>query len=257
MKGTALVTGASSGLGRDYARLFAADGHDVVLVARRRERLEELARDIGAASGARAHVVALDLAERDAARRLVGELAERGIAVDFLVNNAGLGTNGPFADADLASQLAMIQVNVATLVELTHLLLPGMLERGRGRILNIGSTAGFQPGPNMAVYFASKAFVNSFTEALAYELAGTGVTATVSCPGATATEFGEVAGNGSTLLFKMGAADSMGVAREGYAAMMAGQSMVVHGLMNKLGVQALRVSPRAVVTGLAARLNRS
>src|SRR5690606_9597104 len=126
MKGTALVTGASSGLGRDYARLFAADGHDVVLVARRRERLEELARDIGAASGARAHVVALDLAERDAARRLVGELAERGIAVDFLVNNAGLGTNGPFADADLASQLAMIQVNVATLVELTHLLLPGM-----------------------------------------------------------------------------------------------------------------------------------
>ena len=257
MKGTALVTGASAGLGRDYARLFAADGHDVVLVARRRERLEELAREIGGQGGAQVHVLPLDLSDREAPRRCVDELRARGLAIDFLVNNAGLGTNGPFADADPAKQLEMIQVNVTSLVELTRLLLPDMLARKRGRVLNVGSTAGFQPGPFMAAYYASKAFVNSFSEALAYELDGTGVTVTVSCPGATETEFAGHAGNDSSLLFKFGAADSMSVAREGYAAMMAGRRMVVHGFTNKLGVQAPRVSPRAVVIGLAARLNRS
>ena len=257
MKGTALVTGASAGLGRDYARLFAADGHDVVLVARRRERLEELAREIGGKSGVQAHVLPLDLGDREAPRRCVEELRARGLAIDFLVNNAGLGTNGAFAESDPAKQLEMIQVNVTTLVELTRLLLPDMIARKRGRVLNVGSTAGFQAGPFMAVYYASKAFVNSFSEALAYELDGTGVTVTVSCPGATETEFAGHAGNDSSLLFKLGAADSMSVAREGYAAMMAGRRMVVHGVTNKLGVQALRVSPRALVIGLAARLNRS
>ena len=257
MKGTALVTGASAGLGRDYARLFAADGHDVVLVARRRERLEELAREVASTTSVQAHVVAVDLAERDASRRIHDELRARGVAVDFLVNNAGFGTSGPFAEADAAKQLGMIQVNVVALVELTRLLLPDMLARGRGRILNVGSTAGFQAGPFMAVYYASKAFVNSFTEALAYELAGTGVTATVSCPGPTETEFAGHAGNDRSLLFKLGAADSMTVAREGYAAMMAGKTMVVHGVTNKLGVQVQRLSPRAVGVAIAARLNRS
>lgn len=258
MRQTALITGASAGLGRDYARLFAADGHDVVLVARRRERLEELAREIGGGqSGVQAHVLPLDLSDRAAPRRCADELRARGLAIDFLVNNAGLGTNGPFADADVAKQLEMIQVNVTSLVELTRLLLPDMIARKRGRVLNVGSTAGFQAGPFMAVYYASKAFVNSFSEALAYELDGTGVTVTVSCPGATETEFAGHAGNDSSLLFKLGAADSMSVAREAYAGMMAGRRMVVHGLTNKLGVQALRVSPRAVAIGLAARLNRS
>lgn len=257
MKGTALVTGASAGIGRDFARLFAADGHDVVLVARRRERLEELAREIGGSNGVQAHVLSLDLGDREAPRRCVAELRARGLAINFLVNNAGLGTNGPFADAEVAKQLEMIQVNVTTLVELTRLLLPDMIARKRGRVLNVGSTAGFQAGPFMAVYYASKAFVNSFSEALAYELDGTGVTVTVSCPGATETEFAGHAGNDSSLLFKLGAADSMSVAREAYAGMMAGRRMVVHGFTNKLGVQALRVSPRAVVIGLAARLNRS
>lgn len=257
MKGTALVTGASAGLGRDYARLFAADGHDVVLVARRRDRLEQLAREIASASSVETHVFAIDLADRGAPRQIESELASRGIAIDFLVNNAGFGTTGAYADSDAATQLEMIQVNVVALAELTRLFLPGMLARGHGRILNVGSTAGFQPGPYMAVYYATKAFVNSFTEALAYELDGTGVTATVSCPGATATEFADHAGNANTWLFRMGAADSMTVAREGYAAMMAGTSLVVHGLTNKLGVQALRVSPRAAVRGIAARLNRA
>jgi len=256
MKGTALVTGASAGLGRDYARLFAADGHDVVLVARRRERLEELASEIGSTAAACAHVLVQDLAERDAPRRIHDELAARGIAIDFLVNNAGLGTNGPFATSDVVKQLETIQVNVTALVELTRLLLPDMLARGRGRILNVGSTAGFQAGPFMAVYYASKAFVNSFSEALAYELSGTGVSVTVSCPGATATEFAAHAGNADSLLFKLGAADSLSVAREGYAAMMAGKAMVVHGLANRLGVQVQRLSPRGIAVAVAARLNR-
>jgi uncharacterized protein len=146
-------------------------------------------------------------------------------------------------------------VNVRALVELTHAFVRPMVERGRGRILNLGSTAGFQPGPFMATYYASKAFVNLFTEALAYELRGTGVTATVSCPGATATEFAAVAGNEKSRLFRMGAASPQEVAKEAYAAMMKGKPMIVHGVKNKLAVQALRVSPRSAVRAIAAALN--
>jgi len=256
MKGTALITGASAGLGRDFARLFAADGHDVILVARRRDRLEALARELAAAHGVRATVIDLDLADPAAPRRLVDDVRRRGLEVDFLVNNAGFGGTGAFADVPLEREMGMIQVNVTALVELTRLLVPDMKARRRGRILNVGSTAGFQPGPFMATYYASKAFVNAFTEALAYELEGSGVTATVSCPGATATEFAGHAGNADTLLFKLGAADSAGVAREAYRAMTAGRRLVIHGVTNKLGVQALRISPRSVVLALAARLNR-
>jgi hypothetical protein len=257
MKGTALITGASAGLGRDYARLFAADGHDVVLVARRRERLEELARELTANHGIQAHVLVFDLADPATPERLYAAVRDRQLTIDFLVNNAGFGTVGTFAEGDRRRELEMIQVNVTALVDITRLFLPDMLARRRGHVLNVGSTAGFQPGPFMATYYASKAFVNSFTEALAWELAGTGVTATVSCPGATATEFADHAGNANSLLFKVGAADSTAVAREAYQAMLAGRRMVVHGLANKLGVQAVRVSPRAAVLGLAARLNRS
>jgi short-subunit dehydrogenase len=150
----------------------------------------------------------------------------------------------------------MIQVNVTALAHLTSLFLPGMIERGRGRILNVGSTAGFVSGPFMATYYASKAFVVSFTEALAYELAETGVTATVSCPGATATEFAGIAGTADSLLFRLGAADSMTVAREAYHAMLQGRRMVVHGFTNKLSVQGARVSPRAALLAITSRLNR-
>jgi short-subunit dehydrogenase len=149
----------------------------------------------------------------------------------------------------------MIQLNITSLVALTRAFLPSMIARRSGRILNVGSTAGFPPGPFMAVYYASKAFVNSFTEALWYELRGTGVTATVSCPGATATEFAEVAGNSRSLLFRLGAASPKTVAAQGYRAMMRGKPMVIHGLKNKLTVQSLRVSPRAVVRAIAASLN--
>lgn len=257
MTGTALVTGASAGLGRDFAGLFAADGHDVVLVARRRERLDAIAAELTSSHGVKATVIAADLAEPGAARRIGDELGRHGLEVDFLVNNAGFGGTGAFADVDDARDSRMVQVNVTALVELTRLLLPGMIARKRGRVLNVGSTAGFQPGPFMATYYATKAFVNSFTEALAYELAGTGVTATLSCPGATETEFAGHAGNAETLLFRLGAADSKSVAAEAYAAMMAGRGRVVHGLTNKVGVQAVRLSPRAAVIAIAARLNRS
>jgi short-subunit dehydrogenase len=253
--GTALITGASAGLGAEYARLFAADKHDLVLVARRRERLEALARELQSAHGVKAWVVTADLAARDGASRVVGEVGRLGLEIDFLVNNAGFGTSGAFVELDVGRELEMIQVNVAALVTLTRAFLPAMVERRRGHVLNVGSTAGFPPGPFMAVYYASKAFVNSFTEALWYELRGTGVTATVSCPGATATEFAAVAGNSSSLLFRLGAASPATVARQGYRAMMKGKAMVVHGLKNKLTVQSLRISPRSLARAVAASLN--
>jgi hypothetical protein len=252
---TALITGASAGLGLEFAKRFAADGHDLVLVARRRDRLEALAGQLQQAHGVKAHVVAADLAVSDGPRRVLEEVRRLEVSVDFLVNNAGFGTSGAFSEIDLKRELEMVQVNIVALLELTRALLPGMVARKSGRILNIGSTAGFQPGPFMAAYYASKAFVNSFTEALWYELRGTGVTATVSCPGATATEFAAVAGNDRSRLFRMGAASPSAVAREAYRAMMAGRPIVVHGMRNKVGVQLLRVSPRGAIRAVAAALN--
>jgi short-subunit dehydrogenase len=258
--GTALVTGASAGLGTEFAKLFAADGHDVVLVARRKDRLDALAAELRASAGGKApkiHVIAVDLGRADAVATLIAELARLGVEVDYLVNNAGFGSNGAFHALDAARELEMVQVNVTALVALTRALVPGMVARGKGRVLNIGSTAGFQPGPFMAVYYASKAFVNSFTEALWYELKGTGVTATVSCPGATATEFAAEAGNDKSRLFRMGAARPDQVARDAYRAMHAGRPMLVHGFKNKVGVHGLRFTPRAMARALAGLLNKN
>src|SRR4051812_8895375 len=251
--GTALITGASAGLGAEYAKLFAADGHDLVLVARRRDRLDAIAAQLQEARGVKGRVGGPDLSAPDGPRK--GLEALHGMPIDFLVNNAGFGTSGAFAELPVDRELEMIQVNIVALTALTRAVLPGMIARRSGRILNIGSTAGFQPGPFMATYYASKAFVNSFTEALWYELRDTGVTATVSCPGATATEFAAVAGNDRSRLFRMGAASAASVAREGYRAMMAGKPIVVHGVRNKLGVQLLRVSPRGAIRAVAAALN--
>jgi short-subunit dehydrogenase len=251
----ALVTGASSGLGAEFAKLFARDKHDVFLVARRLDRLQELAKELSERHGIKAQVFAADLAAEDGPARVVAEAARLGLEIDFLVNNAGFGSSGAFATSDPARELGMVQVNIRALVELTHAFVGPMVARKRGRILNLGSTAGFQPGPFMATYYASKAFVNLFTEALAYELRGTGVTATVSCPGATATEFAAVAGNEKSRLFRMGAASATTVARQAYRAMMAGRPMIVHGLKNKVAVQGVRFSPRAAITAIAAALN--
>ncbi|HZW90486.1 MAG TPA: SDR family NAD(P)-dependent oxidoreductase, partial [Myxococcaceae bacterium] len=178
------------------------------------------------------------------------------LEIEFLVNNAGLGDVGSFAGSALDKQLVMVDVNVRALVRLTHAFLPGMLARKRGRVLNIGSTAGLQPGPFGAVYYATKAFVNSFTEALAYELKGTGVTATVSLPGATATEFASVAGSGNTRLFQSGVMSSGQVAGDAYRAMNRGTPFVVHGWMNRMLALSVRLSPRSVVRSITAGMNK-
>lgn len=255
-KRTALITGASAGLGTEFARLFARDGHDVVLVARSRDKLEALAAELRAAHGVVAHVVAADLGRPDGAETVARGTAS--LSVDFLVNNAGFGSNGAFVDLELARELEMVQVNCASLIALTHHFGGSMKSRKFGRILNIASTAGFQPGPFMATYYASKSFVISFSEAVAYELRDSGVTVTCHCPGATATEFAKVAGNDKSALFqRKGVATAVDVAKHAYQAMHAGQTLSVHGAMNKFGVQSLRFAPRSVVRGIAAKLNRT
>jgi short-subunit dehydrogenase len=252
----ALVTGASAGLGAEFSRLFAADGHDVALVARRQDKLEALAEEIEKRHGVRAVILAEDLTDTAAPERIARELGKRDQPVQFLVNNAGFGTTGAFVEQDLVRELAMVQVNVTALVHLTRRMLPPMVARKSGRILNIGSTAGFVPGPFMSGYYASKAFVNSFTEALWYEVQGTGVTVTLSCPGATATEFAQVAGDEKSRLFKRGVMGAPVVAAHAYRAMMRGSAMAIPGWQNKLSLQSLRFAPRSMVRRLAASMNR-
>ena len=254
-KGSALITGASSGLGLEYAKLLAADGHDLVLVARREEKLREVANDLQDRHGIRASVIAADLGEPTVPARLVGRLADEGVRIDHLINNAGVGATGPFAELDVDRQIGMIQVNVTALVHLTRLLVPDMIARGYGRILNVASTAGFQPGPGMAVYYATKGFVISFSEGIAHELRGTGVTVTCHCPGATATEFAGSAGNADSMLFRAGVADAASVARHGYVAMKSGRVLKVHGPLNWLAMESLRLSPRAAIRPLVAWIN--
>jgi short-subunit dehydrogenase len=250
-----LVTGASAGLGAAFTRLFAQDHHDLVLVARRRDVLDQLGTELQQIHGIHTTVIAADLTDPKAPQHLHEELLRTGIEVDFLVNNAGFGANGSFAELGLARQLDMVELNVKALTHLTGLVLPAMIARRSGRILNVGSSAGFLPGPFMATYYASKAFVVSFTEALSYELRGTGVTATVLCPGPTKTEFAQVAGANNAAMFK-GAADAASVARYGYRSMLAGKTVAVPGITMKLSLQSLRASPRSVMRVLAARLNK-
>jgi short-subunit dehydrogenase len=258
MKQTALITGASSGIGLELARLFAADGWDVVLVARSEAKLRELADSLSRDRGISAGVIVADLAKPDAAADIVKTLTGRGQTIDALVNNAGLGVAGAFVATDGRAELEMIQVNCVALTQLTKLLLPGMVARKRGRILNVASTAAFQPGPLMAVYYATKAYVLSFSEAIADELRDTGVTVTALCPGPTETGFAAAAGVGTTRLFNLTSpASSASVARIGYRAMLRGRRVVVAGLKNKLLAQSVRISPRRVVTFIVRKLQES
>ena len=251
----ALVTGASAGIGRHLARGLAAEGHDLVVVARRQDRLEQLAQELADAFGVDVQVIAADLADPHSAQAIIEPLAASGRDVDVLVNNAGFGTHGPFHEQPVASQLAMIQVNVSTLVHLTAFILPGMVQRRRGRVLNIASVAGFQPGPMMATYFATKAFVVSFSEAIAHEVRGTGVTVTAHCPGATNSEFAVTAGNDRSRLFAFGAASSDAVAQHALSSMKAGQVVAVHGLQNQMVVLVNRFMPRVLVRSVTAWVN--
>jgi hypothetical protein len=243
----ALVTGASSGIGAHLARELANDGHDLILVARRSAPLQELAEEIEAA-GANATVLVADLSRIGAAAELVGEIQRRGLAIDVLVNAAGLGDSGRFDETNTVRLAEMLQVNIVALTELTHLLLPGMVTRRRGRILLVASIAAFQPGPQMAAYSASKAYVLSFGEAIAYELKDTGVTVTTLCPGPTATEFARVARVEDAPLFN-GSAHVMSaeeVARFGYEGLKAGRRVVIAGITNTLMAMSARVTPHSL-----------
>jgi short-subunit dehydrogenase len=253
---TAVVTGASSGIGLALSRLFARDGSDLVLVARGRDRLETLARELRDSHGVKATVLAEDLADRASPERIVRTLEDGGIEIDALVNNAGFGTYGPFVDSDPGVTMDLVEVNVAALVHLTRLLCPGMVARRRGRILNVASTAAFQPGPLMATYYASKAFVLSFSEALANELTGSGVTVTALCPGPTHSEFQRRAGMEASRLVSgmVPMMDSASVARAGYRGMRRGKTLVIPGVANRLGAFSIRVAPRRLVTALMRRI---
>jgi len=249
----ALITGASAGLGVDFARQLAAKGKRLVLVARRRDRLEALATELG-----NARAIGEDLSLPGAIDRLMADLAAHGEHVELLVNNAGFGLTGRFAELDGKRQRQMIDLNCGALTELAHAVLPGMIERKSGAILNVASTAAFQPGPGMAVYFATKAFVLSFSEALHEEVKKDGVVVSALCPGPTATEFGEVAGfkpagTSAKLLTSM-TADSASVVRAGLEGLERGRAVVIPGVGNKATAQAHRFLPRSWVRRIAGTI---
>ena len=252
---TALITGASSGIGRSLARLFAADGYALVLVARRVPVLEELAAELSREHGVMVRVIGIDLATPTAAIELDDQLQRAGVEVDVLVNNAGLGVQGAFTDTALERQLEMLHLNVTTLTALTHLLLPGMLRRRRGGVLNVGSTAAFQPGPFMAVYYATKAYVVSLSEALADELSGSGLKISCLAPGPTATAFASAAGATDTRLFRGDTMHADEVARIGYTAWQQNRPLVIAGARNRWSAVAVRFAPRAWVMRAVRALN--
>ena len=245
---TALVTGASGGIGEELARLLAADGHDLVLVARSHDKLARLAEELRDAHGVTARALAADLARPDSPRGIFDGLRGEGVVVDALVNNAGFGSYGLFAETELEKELGLLQVNVVALTHLTKLFLPGMLARRRGYVMNVASTAAFQPGPLMAVYYASKAYVLSFSEALSNECGGAGVRVSALCPGPTETGFVAAAGMGDSRLFDRAVMDARTVAEAGYRGLLAGKPVVIPGLRNNLLARSIGFFPRGLVT---------
>jgi uncharacterized protein len=253
---TALITGASVGIGLELAKEFAAGGHDLVLTARNQPKLEELAEQLRAEHRVAVSILPSDLSRPEAPVGIFNALAGSSTGIDVLVNNAGFGNHGPFAELDVTQSLAMLQVNIVALTHLTRLFLPGMIERHSGKILNVASTAAFQPGPYMSIYYASKAYVLSFSEALAEELRGSGIGVTALCPGPTITEFQKRAGIENTPLFQNNTMTAQAVARAGYAGLMRGKRIVIPGLKNRLLATAARFGPRGMVTRAVAKLNK-
>ena len=253
---TVLITGASSGIGLELAKCFAADGCRLVLVARNTQALESLADELRRRHNVEAHVLTADLSGSETPSRLFKEMQGRGIPVDVLVNNAAFGDWGRFAELELPRQLEMLQVNITALVHLAGLFLPGMLQRRCGGILNVASVAGFVPGPGMATYYATKACVLSFTEALAEELAGTGVIVTALCPGPTTTNFGNAAHIAKERRkFRIATMSAEAVAKDGHRAFRRGKVVAVPGLHNRLIIFFSRLLPRSIVRKGAAKSN--
>jgi len=252
---TVLVTGASSGIGLELARAFARDRSDLVLVARRTDKLEALARELKEKHGIEVCVLPKDLARPESPGEVFEALRNRGIAVDVLVNNAGFGMRGQFAELDAAGQLEMVQLNVVALTSLTRLFLPGMIARRKGGVLNVASTAAFQPGPRLSVYYATKAFVLSLTEGVSEELKGTGVRATCLCPGPTMTEFIARADMSDSKLVQAGPMSAARAARKGHRAFRRGKVVAIPGGVNSLGAFATRLAPRWLVRKVTKILN--
>ncbi|WP_017380329.1 SDR family NAD(P)-dependent oxidoreductase [Paenisporosarcina sp. TG-14] len=247
MKKTALITGATSGLGYEFVQLLAKDQYDLIVVARNEEQLVKIQ-----AKFPKVNVtsIAKDLSKTNAVKELVAEISEKQLHVDVLINNAGFGLLGKFDELNVAKQLEMIQLNITALTELTHAFLPEMKKQNSGKIMNVASTAAFQPGPMMAVYYATKAYVLSFSEALVEELAGTGVTVTTLCPGATKTNFGAVANVEQTKMFSK-AMDASTVAVIGYQGMQQGKRVVITGSSNKVVAVAAKFLPRSATAKIA------
>ena len=249
MAGVALITGASAGLGAEFARQLSGKGHRLVLAARRKDRLDALVSELG-----NARAVEIDLSEPEATAALMRDLEKTGEQVDILVNNAGFGLRGPFAELDAARQREMIDLNCGALTELCRAVAPAMVERRSGAILNVASTAAFQPGPWMGVYFATKAFVLSFTEALHEELKPYGVKVSALCPGPTRTEFGAVAGIKSLGQFDRLSMEAGPVVRAGLDGLDKNRAVVIPGTTNRIGAWSTRFAPRSFVRRVAGSL---
>ena len=249
MKKVALVTGASAGLGVEFARQLSKRGYSLVLAARRKERLEDLAKELG-----KARAVAIDLSKSNATAKLMADLEANGETVDLLVNNAGFGLIGKFAELDAKREREMIDLNVGALTDLCRAVAPAMVKRKSGGIINVASTAAFQAGPKMAVYFASKAFVLSLTEALHEELKPRGIKVSCLCPGPTRTEFGEVAGFNGNGMFDKIAMDAGKVVETGLKGLDSNRAIVVTGWANKIGAASTRFAPRSVVRKIAGSI---
>ncbi|MFQ5512239.1 MAG: SDR family NAD(P)-dependent oxidoreductase [Candidatus Krumholzibacteriia bacterium] len=257
-KKTALITGASFGIGYELARQFGRAGYDLVLVARNEDKLDEVAAELTGAFGIDVGVVPKDLTADRAPDKIFEKLHANSITIDVLVNNAGFGTRGLFYKNEMGKELDMIRLNIMALVHLTRLFLPSMVERGNGKILNVASTAAFQPGPLMAVYYATKAFVVSFSEAVSNEVEGTGVTVTALCPGPTYTEFQKRAGIEQSKLFGRGMVmTAEDVAVQGYQALMEGKGVVITGFKNKLLAGSVRFAPRRLIKKVVRSMNEN
>lgn len=255
---TAIITGASTGIGREFARLCAQDGYDLVLIARSEPQLEALAAEIRDATHRSVTVLPKDLSQPDAPLELFEQVSRSGFDIEVLINNAGFGLLGRFWELDTREQVEMIQLNVTALTELSRLFLPGFIERRRGRILNVASTAAFQPGPLMSVYYATKSYVVSFSEAIHNEAGDYGVTVTCLCPGPTITEFQKRAGASSTRLFTSGRSmDAATVARIGLNGMKAGKPLVIAGRLNALMAVLVRFVPMHFAAGMARRFQET
>jgi len=253
-----LITGASGGIGYDLALLAGVDGKNLVLTARSADKLNQLADTIRKNNNSDVIVIDVDLSSQEGVEKLISEITAQNIHIDVLINNAGFGDFGDFAKADLSKNMEMIRLNISALTQLTHFALQGMIKTGKGRIMNVASTAAFMPGPGMAVYYASKAYVLSFSEALTRELKGSGITVTALCPGPTDTGFAKVSGLGHSLMHRMlPPQTSLQVAKVGYKAMNKGKAIEIPGIMNKLSTLTPRFTPRSIVRNLIYGIHKN